>query len=206
MLRFRGGLLVSVLAVLVAPHLKADVVRLSDNYGLGSMTMPAYYFSFGGPESYYYSVSADYYAMVCGSEPCAALEGYPDSVAANTIPGTVFIGNPGGYVSDEIATTISGTDFVWVRFDFTFGLDLTGSPFTCASVGGCALTYNGSVQDVGVITYGPGMFGPPVDGFATTLQFQYGPSTPEPSAFSTLALGLAGLACLVGMRRRVKVG
>jgi hypothetical protein len=41
---------------------------------------------------------------------------------------------------------------------------------TCASVGGCDLMYNGSVQDIGVITWGPGEY--PSNGFSTTLEFQ----------------------------------
>jgi len=74
---------------------------------------------------------------------------------AGTIPATVYIGDPAGYVSDEIATTITpeegpaGLVITFIEFTFTFGMDLRGSPFTCATVGGCDFTYNGSIQDVG---------------------------------------------------------
>jgi len=96
---------------------------------------------------------------------------------ASTIPATAYIGDPTGYVSDEIVTTITTISFGWnrVNFVFTSGLDLTGSPVTCASVGGCAFAYNGSVQDVGVVTWGPGwlpIFPWPPYGDSTSLEFQ----------------------------------
>jgi hypothetical protein len=201
--------MVLVLAVLLAPNLKADIVLFTDNYGVGSETIPGYYFDFSG------CLPGQPGAPTSPNGSCQPFEGYADTVTADTILATVFIGDPAGIVSDEIATTLSPpgpftgscviggivTDpcpgFTEVSFVFSYGLDLMGSPFTCASVGGCDLTYNGSIQDVGVITWSDAGF---IDYGTTTLQFQY--ITPEPSTLFTLTLGL-GLACVFGMRRKM---
>jgi hypothetical protein len=160
--------LVFVPALLMAPHLRADTVLFTDTTGVASETIPAYYFDFSN----------------C-SPSCQPFEGYPYTAVSNTIPATVYVGDPTGYVSDKITTTLSppGPD-TWscngrnpcpgvtgVNFSFTPGLDLTGSPITCASIGGCVLAYDGSLQDLGAITWGPGLFSPGA-GYATTLEFQ----------------------------------
>ena len=163
-------LLFLVAVAVVAPNLNADVLLLKDFYGTASFTIPAYYVAF------------------CSGNNCNGTEGYPLTVAGNTIPGTVYIGDPGGYVSDMIVTsfplgggcTVGGVHytptqctayFSNLHFDITSGLDLTGTPMTCGSVGGCQYTYDGSVQTLGEITWGPGLL-TPVPGTVTTLQFQ----------------------------------
>jgi hypothetical protein len=191
------AVLVFLLTLILVPQLDADAVLLSDNYGAGSISSPPYYvvgpgwsYLVSGPSSI--SPVTDYYSVTVCTAPCEATEAYGPMVT-NTIPATVYVGDPWGYVSDKIGTIANyQSPFTVVHFDFTFGLNLTGSPLTCASVGGCAFTYDGSIQDVGAITWD--------GGGSTTLQFQY--NTPEPSTFSALTLGL-GLACAFGMRRRI---
>jgi hypothetical protein len=236
------ALLVLMLAVLAAPHLKADAVYgdavlFTDNGdGTGSMAEPPNYFDSSflnnipgtGASCSFYTVYgssvityAGYYPVaVCGSGVTqVATEGYLFSLAdaTNTIPaGTVYVGDALGYVSDEIVATFPAASgcglpdgtvtsdpaqcalyVTFVQFSFTFGLDLTGSPVTCASVGGCHFTYNGAVQTVGVITWGSSAyFGGTPPGNTTTLLFQGVSSVPESNTFFALALGLLGLAWL----------
>ncbi len=201
------ALLVMVLAVVVAPHLKADAVLLTDNYGVGTISSPPYYV--GGPGTYY-SISAPspvttlpyYELLICSGAPCGTGNGIPSSIATDSIPATVYVGNPHGYVSDKLITSTTPMQFydssgapllvgVALDFIFTFGLDLTGPPLPCASVGGCAFTYDASVQTVGTLTW--------ASGGSTTLLFQY--NTPEPGTLLTCTLGLAA-ACAFGIRRR----
>ena len=147
------------------PHLEADNIIFSDNYGTPTASIPAYYVG------------------TCSGASCQASEGYSFTLVSNTIPATTYVGDSVGNVSDEIVATIGPptscsptpaclTEFTSVQFTFTSGLDLTGSPVTCASVGGCDFTYDNTLQTVGAIIYGPGPFGPPAPGFSTTLQFQ----------------------------------
>jgi hypothetical protein len=105
--------------LIAATALKADVVLFQDFFGTGKMTVPAYYI--GGCDQ--------------GNLLCAASEAYPYSVDTNTIPATAYIGDSGGFVSDEIQTTVNTTnpDFSFVTFQFFFGKDLDGLT-TCASV------------------------------------------------------------------------
>ncbi|MGD0297805.1 MAG: hypothetical protein ABSE86_11870 [Bryobacteraceae bacterium] len=158
------ALLVLAVAVFLAPHLNADTILFTDNYGTATETVPAYY------------------VAGCQGGSCNGSEGYAFTVATNTIPATAYIGDPGGNVSDKIVTSVGPPlsctpspaclgEFTVVQFAFTSGLDLMGSPFTCASVGGCIFSYNNSVQNLGTITWGPGLF-PPSNGFSTTFQFQ----------------------------------
>jgi hypothetical protein len=183
-----------VLCVFVAPHLKADTVLFTDSNGTASETIPAYYVGF------------------CSNGSCSAGDGYPFLVATDTIPATVYIGDSRGLVSDEIVTTFPENSctlgagplspaqcakyFTDANFVFTSGLDLSGSPSTCASVGGCLFTSNGLIQDVGAITWSPG-FEVPTAGFTTTLEFQ---NVPEPSTFPLLVLSFA-LTSFLGTRR-----
>jgi MYXO-CTERM domain-containing protein len=211
-LAFRYARCVALLAITLAlpgaPALKADSVLLTDNYGSGLLAAPPYYVGGSAGSCYSYTVpggpeisAAGYYEVLdCSGGTVGAGDGYPYSVGGDTIPGTVFVGDPGGYISDEITTTVSaGEFFSSVEFTFSFGLDLTGSPATCDSVGGCNLAYDGSIQDLGTITWGPGWFNP-AGGATTALRFQY--NSPEPASLSTFSFGLAGLALLFGKRRR----
>lgn len=185
-----AALLAFACAALVAPRLKADAVLVTDDYGSGSIILPGYYVPTGTglcqPET---PLGGGLFEMTCNGGTIFASQGYECGIVADTLPATVYVGDPGGNVSDAIVTTITSVNsglIDVVEFAFTFGLDLTSSPLTCASVGGCDLTYNGSIQNVGVITWGTFGITP-----STTLQFQN--TTPEPSTFSTLALCL-GLA------------
>jgi hypothetical protein len=151
--------------VSLAVHtLNADTVRFTDNYGTASASVPAYYVPF------------------CGGGSCTVVDSYPLTVAADTIAPIIYIGNHSGYVSDKIVALVGPpanctpapacfSQITAVNFTLTSGLDLTGSPFTCVSVGGCSFTYDGSVQDMGSITWGPGLFSP-TPGFSTDLLFQ----------------------------------
>lgn len=181
----RFSRLACLVAALFAAHwLKAgDLVLFQDFAGTGVVNSPAYYVGF-----------CDQGLKVCG-----AIDGYPYTVAANTIPVVaIYVGDPGGDVSDKILASAlpDVTGFSVVRFEMDFGLDLGGPPVTCASVGGCAFIYDGSVETLGVITWGPGNLTPPA-GDTTTLEFQF--IAPEPGTFSLLGGALLGLA---GMRRR----
>jgi hypothetical protein len=192
------ALVVLMVAVSMAPHLKADVVLFTDNHGTGLEVIPPYYIDLSG----------------C-MPLCQPGDTYPFTVVTNTIPATVYIGDPNGYVSDEITSMLRppiacsgvpgpcGDFFTGADFVFSYGLDLRGSPFTCASVGGCDFTYNGAVQDVGVITWGPGLETPPI-GYTTTLQFQHDAqsSTPEPSSPVLLMLGLLSVASMMYRRKQ----
>jgi hypothetical protein len=197
------AVLFSTAFVLSLPCLKADVVLFQDDSGNAEATIPAYY-----P------------IQSCSGASCLAIEAYPLTVTSDTIPGmpafnqtssvqgTVYIGDSAGYVSDKIVTELAPpsscspnpsceTEITDVTFNFTAGLDLGPTPFTCASVGGCALTSDGSVQDIGEITWGPGIFTPPaLYGDTTTLEFQ---SVPEPASWIPLAV--AGLAIILLSRR-----
>ena len=148
-----AALLLLMVAVSVAPHVQADTVLFTDKYGTASENVPAYYIA------------------SCNGASCSGADGYPFTVASNTIPATAYIGDPEGYVSDKIVTTVTSSNISNVQFTFTAGLDLTGSRVTCASVGGCAFRYSGSIQTLGVITWGPGLY-TPTPGSSTTFQFQ----------------------------------
>jgi len=163
------ALILLVLAVFVCPSVNADTVGdtilFTDTHGVGSETIPPYYIDLSR----------------C-SPNCAPFDAYPYSVVGDTIPGTVYIGDRSGYVSDKIVTTfptdgtctnagvpVSCVGYITaVQFLFSSGLDLS-SPYTCASVGGCDFIYDGSIQTVGQIDWGPGAF---PGSYATTLQFQ----------------------------------
>ena len=182
-----AALLALMVTVFWTPHLKAgDIVLFTDNNGAASDTVPPAYVVF------------------CSGASCSGGDLYPYTVVSETIPATVYIGDPAGYVSDEIVTTVAPINvagFTEVQFAFTAGLDLTGALVTCASVGGCDFNYNGSVQDVGLITWGAGVLTPP-SGYSTTLEFQSltGTTVPEPSVPALLSIGLA----IVGVLRLAK--
>jgi len=213
---YRGIALLGL--ALIASHLNADAVLLSDNYGSGSIASPPYYISLGSGSCNEYSApgggsitNEGYYEVVdCSGGTMYAEEPYfnlnfpAGGLLSDTIPATVYVGDPDGYVSDEIITTATPEDggiITAVTFTFAFSLDLTGSPFTCASVGGCNLTYNGAIQDVGEITWANGPEGVnALNQSSTTLEFQ--DNAPEPGTFPTTALGLA-LACILGICWRI---
>jgi hypothetical protein len=154
-------------AMIIAPLMHGDVITFTNNYGTALGTIPAYY-----P------------IQDCVGNSCTAIQTYPLTVASNTIPGAVYISDPSGNVSDSIVSTIQPLTtctpqpsclglYTQTMFVFTSGLDMTGSPETCASVGGCAFVYSGSVQTIGTITWGPGLFIPPaLYGDTTTLEYQ----------------------------------
>ncbi|HTC37159.1 MAG TPA: hypothetical protein VK724_27510 [Bryobacteraceae bacterium] len=167
---------------------RADVVLFQDIGGTGAVTTPA-----------------EYPIQGCGLTQCEAEEPYPYTFTANTIPDITYIGDGSGDVSDEIVASVTPyslnpTEVTVVDFTFYFGLDLV-TPETCASVGGCAITRNGSIQGLGTITYGPGFFTPP-DGFTTTLEYQYVP-TPEPSQLLVVG-ALFSMMLMVIARRNGK--
>jgi len=182
-----------LLAVLVgASFSKADTVSFEDVGGVGLAILPGYYITLPG----------------CGVLPGGDCETYPFSLVSDNIPGTLFIGDPAGYVSDEIVTQVVpfSDGFTAVGFKFTAGLDISGPLSTCASVGGCGLIYNGSEQTIGELVWGPGLFQPPSDyGDSTILEFQH-VSVPEPNSASQLGLALlawtGAFACRAWTRRR----
>ena len=132
-----------------AARAQADTILIINDYGTGQVTIPAYYV--GG----------------CVGNQCSGVDGYPYSIASNTLPQNhVTPATPAGNVSDMItfsaAPPAPGTctpapacnnEFTDVNFQSVSGLDMTGTPEACASVGGCAFIYNGSVQTVGTLTY-----------------------------------------------------
>lgn len=166
----------------------ADFVLFQDIGGTGVVTTP--------PE---------YPIQGCNSTQCEADEPYPYTVVTNTIPATIYIGDGSGDVSDEIVASVmpysaNPTEVTIVDFTFYFGLDL-GTPESCASVaGGCTVTRDGSVQDLGTITWGPGFF-TPTDGFSTTLEYQYVP-TPEPSMLLVVGALFSMMLIVIARRNR----
>jgi PEP-CTERM motif len=149
------------------------------------------------------STQPGYYVGGCLAT-CQTEEGYAFDVQTNTIPpGNIYIGDAAGNVSDKLWATVTPvTDtngdpgFTQVVFFMDFGLD-HGSPTSCASVGGCAFTADGSVDTLGVITWTDGFFPVGPGGFTTTWEFQF--VAPEPGTFFLLGGALAGIA---GLRRR----
>lgn len=149
--------------LLASTALKADTVVFQDVAGTVQASFPGYYVT----------------GCAGNTSKCGGAEGYPYTLASDTIPNTVYIGDPAGYVSDEIVALIKPEgDITSVGFTFEAGLDRTGTPTMCASVGGCNLPYDGSVQTIGDVTYGPGLFPPPAN-FSTTLEYQH-VAVPEP--------------------------
>jgi hypothetical protein len=163
------ALVLLVGAMFTVPMMKADSILLTNDYGIGLANIPAYYV--GG--------------CISGASTCSGVDGYPYTVGSNTIPsGNIYISDPSGNVSDRISFTTSapsscsptppggcGSQFTDVQFSYATGLDMTGTPTTCLSVGGCAFIYNGSIQTLGTVTWAPGYF-TPSPGFSTTLEYQ----------------------------------
>jgi len=184
----RIALLSGFVLLMAATRARADIILLQDVAGTAEASFPPYY--------------------VAGCTPvsCGGTEGYPFSpVLSDSIPATVYIGDPAGFVSDKITSSVTpaGTEFTIVEFSLLSGLDLNASPTTCASVGGC-LTYDGLVQTLGTITYGnTGLL--PAE-FTTTLEYEH-LATPEPATLP-FAGGLITLMLLVVTcrRRRAIVG
>ncbi len=181
----RAPLLIGLFLLVGATAARADFVLFQDIAGSGAVTTPPEY-PFQG----------------CNATQCVAEEPYPYSLVTNTIPDIIYIGDGSGDVSDKIVASVTPyvenpTQVTVVEFTFYFGLDLS-SPETCASVGGCGITRDGTVQDLGTITYGTGFFTPP-DGFTTTLEYQYVP-TPEPSL--VLVVGALFSMMLIVIARR----
>jgi hypothetical protein len=164
-----SALVLLMCAMFTAPLMKADSILLTNDYGTGLANIPAYYV--GG--------------CISGASTCSGVDGYPYTVGSNTIPsGNIYISDPSGNVSDRISFTLSapsscsptppggcGTELTNVQFNFATGLDQTGTPTTCLSVGGCAFIYDGSIQTLGTVTWAPGLF-TPSPGFSTTLEYQ----------------------------------
>lgn len=177
-----------VAVLCAAPLLKAGNIILFQDFGGTSALTTA---------------PVGYGLIGCNTTSCVAAGGTPYDVESDTTPTTtVYIGDAGGFVSDEVWGSVTagtgpeaGTTFV--VFNMDYGLDLDGSSFTCASVGGCAYTGNGAVDNLGVITWEAGLFPVPPSYETTTLEFQY--IAPEPGTFFLLGGAVLGLA---GMRRR----
>lgn len=187
--KFAGAHWLGFLLLVGATAARADVVLFQDIDGTGAETVPAYYPLQG-----------------CNSTDCVALgEPYQSTVTTNTIPGTIYIGDSSGNVSDKIIASVTPyslnpTEVTIVDFTFDFGLDLS-SPETCASVGGCAITRDGTVQTLGTITWGPGFFEiPPIP--TTTLEYQYVP-TPEPSMLLMVGALFAMMLIVIARRNRM---
>jgi hypothetical protein len=214
-------LLAAAIAAVVAGDLRAEIVTLVDHgNGTGSITVPDYYnLTSGGP------CSPSGMDLTCTSSN--GMVGLQSStilaapVASTVVPPTIYIGDPSGNVSDEITTSVmppTGCDlttlppgstcaqyFLVQNIQFTFGLDRTGPPISCLSVAGGCISYNGLVQDVGTVVYGPEpaplmMFAPSSN---LTLDFQY---TPEPGLFAPLALGLVLTGFAVRKRAKAQRG
>jgi len=183
----RAALFTGLFLLVGASAARADFVLFQDIGGTGAVTTP--------PE---------YPIQGCNATSCTAEEPYAYTVVTNTLPDTIYIGDGSGDVSDEIVASVAPyaqnpTQITVVDFTLDFGLDL-GSPETCASVGGCAITRDGTVQDLGTITWGPGFF-TPEPGFTTTLEYQYVP-TPEPSLLLVVGALFVMMIAVVARRRR----
>lgn len=184
----RATLSIGLFLLVGATAVRADVVLFQDIGGTGAESVPAYYPIQG-----------------CNSTDCVALgEPYQSTVASNTIPDTIYIGDSLGNVSDKIVASatpysLNPTQITIVDFTFYFGLDV-GSTETCASVGGCNITHDGTVQDLGTITWGPGFFEiPPIA--TTTLEYQY-VATPEPSMLLVVGALFSMMLIVIARRNR----
>jgi hypothetical protein len=214
-------LLVTATAAIVAGQLRADIVTLVDNgNGTGSITVPDFYnLTSGGP----CSPSGMYLTCTSSNGPVGlqSFATFAAPVASTVVPSKIYIGDPSGNISDEIATSVmpptscdlstlpAGSTcaqyFLVQNIQFTFGLDRTGPPTSCSTVVGGCLAYNGLIQDVGTVVYGPEP--EPLTIFAPssnlTLDFRY---TPEPGLFAPLALGLVLTGFAVRKKARARRG
>jgi hypothetical protein len=99
-------LLVTAMAAIVAGQLKADIVTLVDKgNGTGSITVPDFYnLTSGGPcnLSGMYVTCTSSNGLV-GLQSIAILAA---PVASTVVPATIYIGDPSGNISDEIATSV----------------------------------------------------------------------------------------------------
>ena len=168
----------SLLSVVSA---RADVVGFVD--AIGTPTAAS---TFGG----------DF--IFCGSSPCSVLvTGHADFVSVTSlvtsfsISPTIYIGDGNGIVIDRLVSTVSVLPFLPPSPGSVTNLGLVlstalelGSPFTCASVGGCQFTADGSVQTLGTVSW--------TYGADTEVTFQA--VGPEPATVGLLLLGVTGLA------------
>jgi hypothetical protein len=177
-------------AALLAGPAKADTITFKDYTGVVSGAT-----TFGGDFS-------------CGPTTgvCEVLQTGLFSSTATTswintpIASPIYIGDGAGDVSAELQTVINGAPTtppgsgyaINIQYYLTGGLDLS-SPFTCASVGGCQITQDGTVQFLGQTTFNPTtVYGSVVQFPPSIVDFQY--VAPEPASVELLAAGLVGLA------------
>lgn len=128
----------------------------------------------------------------CASDHCNGIEtghGPGDVLLTFGIASTIYMADQAGFISEKLVTTTNTQNTITnVDYSFDSGLDL-GNPTTCASVGGCQFTTNGTVQTLGTLTWS--------DDSTDKIQFQ---AVPEPSTLTLLSAGL--LAGVLSKRLR----
>ncbi len=84
--------------------------------------------------------------LPCTKTSCDVKVGHPPSESVTSVPPSpLYISDKHGNVIDELTTSTAFTGFV----DFTFSVVAPGT--TCASVGGCQITADGTIQTIGSI-------------------------------------------------------
>ena len=169
----------AALLLLTVASARADTILFQDAGGLAGATT-----TFAGDIIF---------CVPFAGQHCDVLEtghGPGDSIVTFGIASVTYIGNLAGIVTDQLTATpdVQGS---LTSLDYSFDAGLGPNGTTCASVGGCQFTADGTVQILGTITWAHGGF--------DTIEFQ---AVPEPGSVSFVGLGLVGLAG--AFRRRFK--
>jgi PEP-CTERM motif len=165
----------AALLLLTVASARADTILFQDAGGLAGATT-----TFAGDFIFCFPFTGQH---------CDVIEtghGPGDSIVTFGIASVTYIGNLAGIVTDQLTATPDVQGPI-TSIDYSFDAGLASNGTTCASVGGCQFTADGTVQILGTITWADAGMG----GLMDTIEFQ---AVPEPGSVSFVGLGLVGLA------------